>query len=331
VPEDLAAASLSPAVIWLDLQDPNPEEVAFAERALGLEMLSFEDLSEIEASSRLYIDNGALFMSAPLVYRGNAERPERTPVGFVLSRTHRVTVRFKPLAPFATFAQSLDRPETSYASSAAVFSGLVEAIIERAANVLKTIAGDLDALSHRLFRVAPSDGRRYRPAREQADLRHALQRVGRGGDLASQIRDALLGIARMVPFVAIHATDWMEAEIKSELETIRLDVVSLSDYDAHLLNKVQLLLDATLGLINIEQNNIIKVLTIVSVVGAADLDCQHVRDELQSDARARLVLGLSLRPRADLSQRGSADSLVQAAWLVLSPSRELLLTSLPLD
>src|SRR6202162_2521337 len=59
----------------------------------------------------------------------------------------------------------------------------------------------------------------------------------------------------------------MHADARAELETVRQDVASLSDYDGHLLNKVQLLLDATLGLINIEQNNIIKVLTIVSVVG----------------------------------------------------------------
>jgi len=267
VPADLATASLSADVVWLDLVNPTPVEIAFAERTLGLQMPSFEDLSEIEASSRLYIDNGALFMSAPLVHRGNGERPEPTPVGFVLSRAHLVTVRFQPLIPFTTFAQSLGRSEISYAGSAALFSGLIEAIVDRAADVLETIASDLDALSHRLFRVAPPAGGRHRPAREQADLRRALQQVGRGGDVASQIRDALLGIARMVPFVAIHAADWMGAEIKSELETIRLDVVSLSDYDAHLLNKVQLLLDATLGLINIEQNNIIKVLTIVSVVG----------------------------------------------------------------
>ena len=59
----------------------------------------------------------------------------------------------------------------------------------------------------------------------------------------------------------------MPTELKPRLETLRQDVASLNDYDAHLLNKVQLLLDATLGLINIDQNNIIKVLTIVSVVG----------------------------------------------------------------
>ena len=94
-----------------------------------------------------------------------------------------------------------------------------------------------------------------------------MRRIGHSGDLASKIRDSLLGIGRIVPFVATHATDWLPLEIKPRLETVRLDVTSLSDYDMHIVNKVQLLLDATLGLINIEQNNIIKVLTIVSVVG----------------------------------------------------------------
>jgi magnesium transporter len=230
-------------------------------------MPSFEDLSEIEASSRLRIENGALFLSAPLVHRGPADRPEITPVGFILTRERLVTIRFKPLVAFTTFSETLSRPDNPHPSGAAMFTGLIGAVVDRLADVLETIAADLDALSHRLFRVGPLHPRLHRPAHEEASLRHALQRVGRSGDLSSQIRDSLLGIARIVPFVAIHAADWMHAEAKAELETLRHDVASLSDYDGHLVNKVQLLLDATLGLINNEQNHIIKVLTIVSVVG----------------------------------------------------------------
>lgn len=142
------------------------------------------------------------------------------------------------------------------------------AISDRLADVLENIAAELDDLSHRLFRSpATQTGRRRPPARESADLRIILRRIGHSGDLASKIRDSLLGIGRIVPFVATHAAEWLPPEIKPRLETVRLDVTSLSDYDMHIVNKVQLLLDATLGLINIEQNNIIKVLTIVSVVG----------------------------------------------------------------
>jgi magnesium transporter len=266
-PADLAAAELPPDVIWIDLLDARTEEVAFVERVTHLHLPSFADLSEIEASSRLYVEDGALFLSTPLLYRSGAKRPEATPVGFVLTPDRLVTVRFKPLPAFETFTLSVTGPGKSATTGATVFVDLLDAIVDRIADVLETIAADLDSLSHLLFLAGPASGRVYKPAREQADLRHSLQAVGRSGDLSSQIRDTLLGIARIVPFAVAHGTDWLAVETKAELETLRQDVASLSDYDAHLLNKVQLLLDATLGLINIEQNNIIKVLTIVSVVG----------------------------------------------------------------
>jgi len=177
-------------------------------------------------------------------------------------------VRFEELSSFNTFANRDLAGESDPLTSAAVFAGLMDAISDRLADVLENIASELDALSHRLFRTpATEPAARRPPARESADLRIILRRVGHSGDLASKIRDSLLGIGRIVPYVSNTAADWLPPEIKPRLDTVRQDVLSLSDYDAHIVNKVQLLLDATLGLINVEQNNIIKVLTIVSVVG----------------------------------------------------------------
>lgn len=264
---DLSASALPPEIVWLDLVDPSPEEAAFVERTTQLQPPTLEDLSEIEASSRIYIENGALFMSAPLAHRGDNNALLATPAGFILTPERLVTIRFKPLVAFETFVRTLTRGDAPYKTSAAIFAGLIDAIVDRLADVLELIAADLDQLSHRLFRLSPATAKASKPSREQDYLRQALQRVGSAGDASSQIRDALLGIARIVPFVAIHGADWVGAEVKVELETLRHDVGSLSDYDGHLLNKVQLLLDATLGLINVEQNNIIKVLTIVTVVG----------------------------------------------------------------
>ena len=264
---DLAAAELPRDVVWIDVLDARSDETAVIERLTRLRLPSFADLSEIEASSRLCTENGALFLSAPLLYRDGAGRPEPTPVGFVLTADRLVTVRFKPLPSFETFARSMSNPDEQPRTAATVFVSLLDAIVDRIADVLEAIASDLDSLSHLLFLAGPASGQVYRPAREQADLRRSLQAVGRSGDRSSQIRDTLLGIARIVPFALSHAADWLDAQTKADLETLRQDLASLSDYDAHLLNKVQLLLDTTLGLINIEQNNIIKVLTIVSVVG----------------------------------------------------------------
>ncbi len=256
------AAAMTPDAVWVDLLNPSPSETAFVERATGLVLPSFADLSEIETSSRLRAQNGVLYLSAPLVHRANADDPRTTPVGFVLGPDRLVTVRFEELIPFTTFGQAA--PGTAPEA----FAGLVEAIVDRLADVLERIAAELDTLSHRLFRSEPIEGkRRRRPARSAADLRVILRRIGNSGDLASKIRDSLHGLARLVPFVESMGAAWLPEVVKPRLETVRHDLLSLTDYDHFLLDQVQLLLDATLGLINVEQNNIIKVLTIVSVVG----------------------------------------------------------------
>jgi magnesium transporter len=267
-PADPAEASLPTNVAWIDLVKPDPNEVAFVQRTISLDVPSTADLSEIESSSRLRNRNGAIYLSAPLVYRADSDQPLTTPVGFILTRERLITVRFEELNLFDTFASRDLASESDPLSSGAVFAGLMDAIADRLADILESIAAELDTLSHRLFRSpATEPAARRPPARETADLRIILRRIGHSGDLASKIRDSLLGIGRIVPYVSSLAADWLPPEIKLRLDTVRQDVLSLSDYDAHIVNKVQLLLDATLGLINVEQNNIIKVLTIVSVVG----------------------------------------------------------------
>lgn len=263
IPADLdAAAGLPPDIAWVDLLQPTASETAFVERATGFRLPSFEDLSEIETSSRVRAEDGTLYLSAPLVHRSTAADPQTTPVGYVLSPERLVTVRFEPLTAFTAYR------ETALGTAPEIFAGLIDAIVDRLADVLEHIAADLDVLSHRLFRSGPIEGNNRRHhARESADLRVILRRVGANGDLVSKIRDSLLGLARIVPYVASMGTGWLPEAVKPRLETLRHDIASLSDYDTHLVAKVQLLLDATLGLINAEQNNIIKVLTVVSVVG----------------------------------------------------------------
>lgn len=269
-PADFAGGPLPPEIVWLDLLRPEAAEVAFVARTTGLNVPSFEELSEIESSSRLRRGNGSLYLSAPLVFRSNSDQPLATPVGFVLTRERLITVRFEELPSFAAFAGGdfANGDFAGAAGSGAVFAGLIDAITDRLADILERIAADLDVVSHRLFHDPANEQRELRPAtRESADLRIILRRVGHSGDLVSKIRDSLLGIGRIVPFVLAGAGEWLSPAVKQRLDTVRQDVASLSDYDTHLVNKVQLLLDATLGLINVEQNNIIKVLTIVSVVG----------------------------------------------------------------
>jgi len=262
---DLSATALPEGIIWIDLMAPNQEEVAFIERATGLHVPTREELSEIESSSRLRTDKGVLYLSMPAVFRQDGA-PIATPLGFVLSPDHMITVRFAVLPAFETFKGEIKIPDNIHPSSAGAFAGLLETAVDRMADVLEQVGGELDVISHNVFRARDKSDKRQ-PSRAENDLRDTMRAIGRAGDLISKIRDSLTGIGRIVPYTLGHCVSWMPHEVRTTLETLRADVISLNDHDNYLSGKVQFLLDATLGLINIEQNNIIKVLTVVSVVG----------------------------------------------------------------
>jgi magnesium transporter len=86
-------------------------------------------------------------------------------------------------------------------------------------------------------------------------------------DRLARARDVLLGVQRIAAFAGEVGNDWVTSTTKKRLDSVSKDVVSLSDYETRLSDKIQLLLDAVLGFINIQQNDLFKILTIVSVVG----------------------------------------------------------------
>lgn len=256
-----------PTVVWFDLFEATEDEIQEVTNATGLHIPAREELSEIESSSRLRVVGDALYLSTPLVYRVDTTRaPGTTPVGFVLTRDFLVTVRFAKLTAFTMFAERMAGEVEVDGPTA--FVGLTEAIVDRMADVLETVGTELDQISHRIFNTQVHKVLRMRrPTREDADLRAILRRIGRAGDLTSRIRDGLLGVGRFLPFVTTTRAAWLTPELVRRLDTQRQDMASIADYDAHLINKVQFLLDATMGLIGIEQNNVFKVLTVVSIIG----------------------------------------------------------------
>src|SRR5260370_31699114 len=228
---DLSASALPARVAWVDLLNADEAEVGFVERATGLHVRTLTELSEIESASRLRVEMGVLYLSTRIVYRDESGEPDTTSVGFVLRHDLLITIRYTDLRVFRTFAETAAKPGAVHASSAGAFVGLVEAIVDRLADVLEGIEADLDGVSKRIFRAdSARPAKRRRPAREDADLREILRKVGRAGDLTSKIRDSLLGLAPMVPYVVSLGADWLSAEVRPHLETARPDIASLNDY-----------------------------------------------------------------------------------------------------
>ena len=254
----------SSGAVWIDLLNPTDEERSAAERLTGLRVPAQADLAEIESSSRLASEGKVLYLSTPMTYRSADGLSLTAPLGFVLSPEHLMTIRFADLPVFDQFAERFTGSVQNPCSISA-FVGLLEATVDRLADVLEHVGADLDIISRRVFR--PERNGTPNAARMDLQLRATLRGVGNAGERVSNIRDSLLGVSRIAQYTKEVASDWTPADLQPRFKTLRQDIASLSDYDVQLTNKVQFLLDATLGFINIEQNNGIKILTVVSVVG----------------------------------------------------------------
>jgi magnesium transporter len=257
-------ANLPDNIIWIDLFDPTPDERQLVESHAKIRVPSKEALSEIEASSRLIVQHGVLYLSTPMVAKGELESTEISPAGFVLTPTLLVTVRFKQLVPFESVAERVRADET-LDCSVGIFSALLEAIVDRGADALEHLGTAVDKVSKAIFH-AESSGHKHH-ARSTARLHKILNDIGVNSNHLAQARDSLLGAGRLADFVRDVGHDWIPEPFRVRLHAISKDVQSLSDYETHLSDKVQFLLDAALGYISIEQNDLFKILTIVSVIG----------------------------------------------------------------
>jgi magnesium transporter len=210
------------------------------------------------------VERGVIYLSTPVVAASQTAAPALSPAGFILSQRLLVTVRFTPLSTFDAVAERI-RVDEELRSSVGVFASLMESIVDRGADVLEHLGAELDRVSRSVFRGDPNQARH--PARSSETLRLTLSQVGDIGDRISLVRDALLGIGRITHFASDIGHAWIAPDFHARLGAVAKDVASLNDFETQLANKVQFLLDAVLGFITIAQNDLFKVLTIVSVVG----------------------------------------------------------------
>jgi magnesium transporter len=259
--ETLAAAD----AVWIDLIEPSRDEELLVERSLGLQVPTREELAEIEPSSRLYQERGAVFLTANVMSGIDAGDPVSTPVGFVLTPTHLVTVRYADPRPFRSFAAHLQREPALCASSTMTLIHLLDAIVDRLADTLEVVQSDIDKTSRAVFRRGQGSGRR-RSRMSNDTLQELLLRIGDDQDLLAKTRDSLVSMGRLMSFLSLplHIRD--DRELREHVKSISRDVASLIDHSGFLATNVSFLLDASLGLINIEQNAIIKIFSVAAVV-----------------------------------------------------------------
>jgi magnesium transporter len=251
--------------VWIDLFNPTAEESHKATELSKAKIPARDALEEIESSSRLRFERDTLYLSMSVSAHVEQHESAPTPVGFVLNEHILVTVRYTELQGFENARQQLTHGNYP-AASVAIFIALLEGMVDFGADILQQIAGDLNGISRRVFQEYALSPRRN-VARQSRGLRQTMIDVGQRGEKLSQIRESLLGLQRISSFVAEKGRGFIGDDVQARLKTAAGDLTSLTDFESHLTDKVQFLLDAVLGFINTEQNDIFKVLTIVSVVG----------------------------------------------------------------
>jgi len=249
--------------VWVDLHDPTPEEIATACEACHLRIPTRAELDEIENSSRLKADGDTLTLSLPITPFNPGVDPVSAPIGFVLTPRLLVTVRFDELHSVHKVGEKIEQDPNNQ-TSAQIFIQIIEAIVDYSADKLEHVQADTRAVSRDVFHRAP---RRRNVAKSNAMLRETLIKLGDMGERLSETRETLLTLQRALPFVLDRGAKWIGDDVALRLKTASADIQSLNDFETHLTDKVQFLLDATLGFINNEQNDMFKVLTIASVVG----------------------------------------------------------------
>ncbi len=257
-------------ILWFDLEAPTQEEETALEARLGLDLPTRDEMREIEQSARLYVENGAVFMTATLPASSEGESPVLEPVTFVLSDRCLVTVRYHTPRAFTTFPTHAAKGLAPCDTPAALLASLLDAMVERQADLLEHVGAGIDGVSRDIFRHRTQAGK----PRPDKDMRAILENIGRMGDLSGNIRLGLLSLERLVGFLALNLgerTGERVAEIRGAREArprvkvLARDVRALSEHAAFLDQKITFLLDAALGFINIEQNAIIKIFSVAAV------------------------------------------------------------------
>jgi magnesium transporter len=259
---DLSRDRLHDAV-WIDLEAPTIAEEEAVEAALGIGIPTREDMQEIEVSSRIYREAGALFLTAQIIASQETREPEIGPVTFVVLPDRVVSVHYHKPGSLKHFADWAARHDTALETGLDAFLALLEVVVDRLADILEGEARRHDALSKAIFAA-------HRPSGKSETLGAVLQRIGRAEDLNGKVSESLGTLLRLVGYLTSTAERpdglCLTDTEKPIATTLLQDMRSLREVAGAQSEKVRFLLDATLGVINIRQSDVIKIFSVVAFV-----------------------------------------------------------------
>lgn len=293
---DAAAGTLPEGAVWIDMLHPSREEELFIEKVTGIAVPTLEEMDEIEISSRLYMENGAIYMTATLATGILRENPETHAVSFILTPAHLITVRYAEIVSFDRFASHAERTPSQCETSATALVHLLDSVVDRLADGIEHIGREVEAVSRQAFRRARTHSQQRV---SNLALQSLLTRLGSAQDALSKARNSAVTLNRALSYLVFTAPK--SANIGAHVKSLTRDVASLTDHASYLASNITFLLDAALGLISIEQNAVLKIFSVGAIVfmpptliaGIYGMNFVHM-PELQWVAGYPWALGLML-------------------------------------
>lgn len=256
-------SELTSATVWIDLLSPTDAEEDAIEKALGLDVPTRAEMREIEASNRYYSESGAHFMTAFILHAADKEAVTTSNVTFILAGNRLVTVRYGEPKSFSLFAERICRANNAdgCASGPQVLAGLFETLIQRQADLIERLQDEVEQLAPQIF------GQRTGQQTQGRRLEVMLRNVGRQGDITSRAQESATSVHRTLLYFADAAKARGEdARVLTRIDSADRDIVSLAEQLRFVSGRTAFLLEATLGMISTEQNQIIKLFSVMAVM-----------------------------------------------------------------
>lgn len=246
--------------IWIDLLRPTHEEQLAAEKLMGAEIPTREEIASIETSARLYEEPGAIVMTALLPMAATTLDPELSSVTFVVSSKRLVTVRYGEPTSIERCARKVQADPSIAHNGPAILFSMLDIVVDRCADVMEAASGQYDELAQQVFNQGIN-------SRSQDSYQTVITSQGLIGLKVAKMHDVCASLSRMLLFLSAHAKKVSLNENQIEFcNMYGTDVHSIKEHGDALDNKLSFLLDATVGLVTLEQNQIFKIFSILGVI-----------------------------------------------------------------
>ncbi|TCJ94824.1 magnesium transporter [Volucribacter psittacicida] len=239
--------------IWIDLLEPTSEERDLIQEGLGQNLASYLELEDIEASARFFEDDDGLHLHSFFYCEDEDDYADIATVAFTLRDGRLFTLRDRELPAFRLYRMRSRNQRLIECNAYELLLDLFETKIEQLADVIETIYADLEKLSRVILEGKQGEA-----------FDEALATLTEQEDASSKVRLCLMDTQRALSFL-VRKTRLPASQLEQAREVLR-DIESLQPHNESIFQKVNFLMQAAMGFINIEQNRIIKIFSVVSVI-----------------------------------------------------------------